>query len=48
VHLELVLAERVIGAKQGTGGSDGVAYLELSLREKGKAFPELWEVRTLL
>ena len=42
------MAERVIGAKQGTGGSDGVAYLEQSLREKGKAFPELWEVRTML
>jgi tryptophan 2,3-dioxygenase len=42
------MAERVIGAKQGTGGSDGVAYLEQSMRERGKAFPELWEVRTLL
>jgi tryptophan 2,3-dioxygenase len=42
------MAERVIGAKQGTGGSDGVAYLEASIRERGKAFPELWEVRTLL
>ncbi len=42
------MAERVIGAKQGTGGSDGIAYLELALKEKAKAFPELWEVRTLL
>ncbi len=42
------MAERVIGMKQGTGGSEGVNYLEQSLRAKGKAFPELWEVRTLL
>ena len=42
------MAERVIGAKQGTGGSEGVAYLERSLQSRGKAFPELWEVRTML
>jgi tryptophan 2,3-dioxygenase len=42
------MAERVIGAKMGTGGSQGVAYLEQSMRAKAKAFPELWEVRTLL
>jgi tryptophan 2,3-dioxygenase len=42
------MAERVIGAKVGTGGSEGVAYLEKSLQSRGKAFPELWEVRTML
>lgn len=42
------MAERVIGAKQGTGGSEGVGYLEKSLQSRGKAFPELWEVRTML
>ena len=42
------MAERVIGKKTGTGGSEGVDYLERSMMSKGKAFPDLWEVRTLL
>ena len=42
------MAERVIGKKSGTGGSEGVDYLEKSMMAKGKAFPDLWEVRTLL
>ncbi len=42
------MAERVIGFKLGTGGSEGVAYLAQTLQTKGKAFPELWEVRTHL
>ena len=40
------IAERAIGARPGTGGTDGVASLALGLREK--AFPELWDVRTRL
>jgi tryptophan 2,3-dioxygenase len=42
------MAERAIGAKVGTGGSEGVAYLARTLHEKAKVFPELWEVRALL
>jgi tryptophan 2,3-dioxygenase len=40
------IAERAIGARPGTGGTDGVAYLAEGLKEK--AFPELWDVRTRL
>jgi tryptophan 2,3-dioxygenase len=41
-HMKTV--ERIIGAKQGTGGTSGVSYLQkaLSLR----FYPELWDVRT--
>jgi len=41
-HMKTV--ERIIGAKPGTGGTSGVAYLgkALSLR----FYPELWDVRT--
>jgi tryptophan 2,3-dioxygenase len=42
------MAERVIGKKPGTGGSEGVAYLASTVTAKPHAFPELWEVRTLL
>ena len=40
------IAERAIGARPGTAGTDGVAYLAEAL--KTKAFPALWEVRTRL
>jgi tryptophan 2,3-dioxygenase len=43
-HVRMV--ERMIGRKKGTGGSDGVAYLNRTLDRK--CFPELWEVRTQL
>jgi tryptophan 2,3-dioxygenase len=36
--------ERIIGHKQGTGGSSGVAYLKRALEVR--LFPELWQVRT--
>jgi tryptophan 2,3-dioxygenase len=36
--------ERIIGAKPGTGGTAGVAYLKKALAIR--FFPELWEVRT--
>jgi tryptophan 2,3-dioxygenase len=42
------MAEREIGSKPGTGGSDGVQYLAQTLERKPHAFPELWEVRTVL
>ena len=43
-HAQVV--ERVIGYKKGTGGSKGVDYLRKTIHKK--AFPFLWEVRTLL
>lgn len=43
-HIRMV--ERMIGAKTGTGGSLGAAYLATTLDRR--LFPELWEVRTCL
>ena len=43
-HVRMV--ERTIGMKQGTGGSDGAAYLHKTI--DSKFFLELWEVRTVL
>ena len=41
-HIQMV--ERMIGAKRGTGGSAGVAYLATTLAKR--AFPDLWTART--
>jgi tryptophan 2,3-dioxygenase len=41
-HVRMV--DRMIGRKIGTGGSEGVPYLERTLGKK--FFPELWAVRT--
>jgi tryptophan 2,3-dioxygenase len=43
-HIKMV--ERMVGAKPGTGGSEGVGYLQRTLDKK--FFPELWEARTYL
>jgi tryptophan 2,3-dioxygenase len=43
-HIKMV--ERMVGAKRGTGGSEGVGYLRTTLAQK--FFPELWEARTHL
>src|SRR5436305_14547509 len=43
-HIKMV--ERMVGAKRGTGGSEGVGYLRTTLDKK--VFPELWEARTYL
>jgi tryptophan 2,3-dioxygenase len=43
-HVKMV--ERIIGAKQGTGGSAGSSYLRSTLFRP--AFPDLWEVRSRL
>ena len=43
-HVQMV--ERMIGTKRGTGGSEGVAYLQSTLPKR--AFPDLWRVRTHL
>jgi tryptophan 2,3-dioxygenase len=41
-HVKMV--ERIIGAKVGTGGSAGAAYLHSTLFHP--SFPDLWEVRS--
>jgi tryptophan 2,3-dioxygenase len=43
-HVKMV--ERMVGAKRGTGGSEGIGYLRTTLEKK--FFPELWEARTYL
>ena len=40
------MVERLIGRRTGTGGSDGVDYLDRTARYR--VFKELWAVRTLL
>jgi tryptophan 2,3-dioxygenase len=42
----VIMVERMIGMKPGTGGSLGVSYLQSTLQKR--FFPELWEVRTVL
>jgi tryptophan 2,3-dioxygenase len=42
----VVTVERMIGAKRGTGGTDGVSYLQSTLARR--CFPELWTLRTKL
>jgi len=43
-HIKMV--ERMVGSKPGTGGSEGVGYLQKTLDKK--FFPELWDARTYL
>jgi tryptophan 2,3-dioxygenase len=45
-HKHVLTVSRVIGGKRGTGGSEGVPYLESTLVKR--AFPELWSLRTHL
>ena len=45
-HKHVITVERVIGFKQGTGGTPGVKYLASTLTKR--AFPELWSLRTIL
>ena len=42
----VLMVERMLGMKPGTGGSEGVGYLNTTLTKK--FFPELWEARTHL
>jgi tryptophan 2,3-dioxygenase len=42
----VLMVERMLGMKPGTGGSEGVKYLQTTLSKK--FFPELWEARTYL
>jgi aminocarboxymuconate-semialdehyde decarboxylase len=43
-HIQVV--ERIIGARRGTGGTEGTSYLRTTLGKR--LFPELWEARTML
>lgn len=43
-HVQMV--ERMIGARRGTGGSDGVGYLQSTMTKR--AFPDLWRARTYI
>ena len=42
----VIMVERQIGSKTGTGGSAGVAYLKTTLDKR--FYPELWELRSFL
>jgi len=44
VYRHVKMVERTIGAKMGTGGSSGAAYLASTLFKP--VFPELWRVRS--
>ncbi|GIU82649.1 MAG: tryptophan 2,3-dioxygenase [Pyrinomonadaceae bacterium] len=45
-HHHVLMVERMLGMKKGTGGSEGVPYLRTTLQKK--FMPELWEARTYL
>lgn len=45
-HKHVLTVERIIGGKRGTGGTEGVGYLQRTLTRR--AFPELWTLRTEL
>lgn len=45
-HKHVLTVERVIGRKRGTGGTEGVGYLQTTLARR--AFPEIWSLRTKL
>jgi tryptophan 2,3-dioxygenase len=45
-HKHVLTVERIIGRKRGTGGTEGVGYLQTTLARR--AFPEIWSVRTKL
>jgi len=40
------MVERTIGARRGTGGSSGAAYLQETIGRP--LFPDLWEIRSQL
>ena len=45
-YRHVTTVQRIIGFKQGTGGTSGVGYLQSVLQLE--LFPELWQVRTYL
>ena len=42
----VMMVERQIGAKTGTGGSSGASYLRTTLGKR--LYPELWDLRSYL
>ena len=45
-HQHMLMAGRQIGRRQGTGGSEGMAYLDTTLSQR--LYPVLWQVRSIL
>ena len=45
-HQHMLMAGRQIGRRVGTGGSQGMAYLDTTLSQR--LYPVLWEVRSIL
>ncbi|NNN08098.1 MAG: tryptophan 2,3-dioxygenase [Acidimicrobiaceae bacterium] len=45
-HQHMLMAGRQIGRRPGTGGSEGMAYLDTTLSQR--LYPVLWEVRSVL
>ena len=45
-HKHALTVERIIGGKRGTGGTEGVGYLQRTLLRR--CFPEIWSMRTKL
>jgi tryptophan 2,3-dioxygenase len=45
-HQHMLMAGRQIGRRQGTGGSEGMAYLDTTIVQR--LYPVLWEVRSVL
>ncbi len=45
-YKHVLTVERIIGRKRGTGGTEGVGYLQQTLTRR--AFPEIWSLRTKL
>ena len=45
-YRHILMVERQIGSKSGTGGSSGASYLRTTLDKR--FFPELWDVRSYL
>jgi tryptophan 2,3-dioxygenase len=43
-HKHVLTVERIIGRRRGTGGTEGVGYLQSTLVRR--CFPELWSVRS--
>jgi tryptophan 2,3-dioxygenase len=45
-YQHMLMAGRQIGRRPGTGGSEGMAYLDTTLAER--FYPVLWHVRSVL
>jgi tryptophan 2,3-dioxygenase len=45
-HRHMLMAGRQIGRRPGTGGSEGMAYLDTTLAQR--LYPILWQVRSIL